>query len=271
MLHKLKILNKNSSYSRLKNYKPNDVVTSGDKVWQDSSGLNTPPGENLNDWIDISFDDLDYVEIPTDDATSESHPYVVVIDNEGNSARRNATDFGKVDTIDGIEADENKDVKLGAVRKSDSNVVNSGFELTSENGSVAMSVSDDGYVYFKGNVTYQMTAGEVVDIKQGYGIISNTDYSNIEPSNKLIYAQRKYVDAMQTKATNWTNASQRFSGLLDKSADTTYDKLILLDSDGNAGVKYVNEALNPDTLINILGSATIEQLTAIRLILDRQI
>lgn len=189
--------------------------------------------ENIISWQQaLGVDDLDYVEIPTDDATSESHPYVVVINDKGESAKRNATDFGKVDTIDGIEADENKDVKLGAVRKSDSNVVNSGFELTSENGSVAMSFSDDGYLYFKGNVTYQMTAGEVVDIKQGYGLISNTDYTTIDPTNKLIYAQRKYVDAMQIKPTNWTHAQHRFSGI-PKVSDATYNLFPVFDNNRN--------------------------------------
>lgn len=190
--------------------------------------------QNITQWQNkLGINDLDYIVIPTEDATVESHPYVVVINDKGESAKRNATDFGKVDTIDGIEADENKDVKLGAVRKSDSNVVNSGFELTSENGSVAMSVSDDGYLYFKGNVTYQMTAGEVVDIKQGYGLISNTDYTTIDPTNKLIYAQRKYVDAIQIKPTNWTNPSQRFSALPNKSADATYNLFPVFDSNKN--------------------------------------
>ena len=73
--------------------------------------------QNITQWQNkLGINDLDYVVIPTEDATVESHPYVVVIDDEGKSAKRNATDFGKVDTIDGIEADENKNIALGAVR-----------------------------------------------------------------------------------------------------------------------------------------------------------
>jgi len=82
----------------------------------------------------LGIDDLDYVEIPTENAAENSHPYVVVINDEGKSAKRNATDFGKVDTIDGIEADENKNIALGAVRKSESNTVTDDFSINQENG-----------------------------------------------------------------------------------------------------------------------------------------
>lgn len=72
--------------------------------------------------------------------------------------------------------------------------------------------------------------------------------------------------------TNWESPQQRFSGLVDKSADATYNKVMVLDSDGKAGMKDVNEAyLNPDTLINILESATTEQIITIREILYPQI
>lgn len=200
-------------------------------VTNDATSL-TP--QNVTAWQNkLGINDLDYVVIPTEDATVESHPYVVVIDNEGNSARRNATDFGKVDTIDGIEADEDKNVALGALRKSTINKVSDQFSIESENGSSSVTFNGDGYTYFTGNVTYQMINDEVVDIKSGYGVVASKDYSSIEPANKFVYAQRSYVDAMQTKPTHWTNAQQRMSALPDKSADATYNRLIGIDSNGN--------------------------------------
>ncbi|MDH1880919.1 hypothetical protein N5D90_00005, partial [Empedobacter sp. GD03797] len=109
--------------------------------------------QNITQWQNkLGINDLDYVVIPTEDATVESHPYVVVIDNEGKSARRNATDFGKVDTIDGIEADENKDVKLGAVRKSESNTVTADFSMQQENG-VFVSIGLNGLKVGFGGIT----------------------------------------------------------------------------------------------------------------------
>ena len=72
--------------------------------------------QNITQWQNkLGINDLDYVVIPTEDATVESHPYVVVIDNEGNSARRNATDFGKVDKVMGVAADGNKNVDISGI------------------------------------------------------------------------------------------------------------------------------------------------------------
>ncbi|MDM1548696.1 hypothetical protein HX096_12615 [Empedobacter falsenii] len=69
--------------------------------------------QNITQWQNkLGINDLDYVVIPTEDATVESHPYVVVIDAEGKSAKRNATDFGKVDTVMGVAADGNKNVDI---------------------------------------------------------------------------------------------------------------------------------------------------------------
>ncbi|MDH1602554.1 hypothetical protein [Empedobacter sp. GD03739] len=200
--------------------------------------------DNVLSWQQkLGVDDLDYVEIPTENATENSHPYVVVINDEGKSAKRNATDFGKVDTIDGIEADEDKNVALGALRKSTINKVSDQFSIESENGSSSVTFNDDGYAYFTGNVTYQMINDEVVDIKSGYGVVASKDYSSIEPANKFVYAQRSYVDAMQTKPTHWTNAQQRMSALPDKSADATFNRMPIMDSAGNMGVSPIKNVL----------------------------
>ena len=72
--------------------------------------------ENVISWQQaLGIDNLDYVEIPTENATEQSHPYVVVIDDEGNSAKRNAKEFGKVDKIMGVSPDENKNVDISGV------------------------------------------------------------------------------------------------------------------------------------------------------------
>lgn len=96
----------------------------------------------------LGVDDLDYVEIPTETATENSHPYVVVIDDAGKSAKRNSTDFGKKYKVMNIEPDGN----------------------------------------------------------------DNFDFSGVP--------------------MNWTNSSHRFSGLVDKSADATFNQFALFDRNG---------------------------------------
>ena len=60
------------------------------------------------------------------------------------------------------------------------------------------------------------------------------DFRNF--TNVPNFAQASNVFA-KDEATNWTNASQRFSGLVDKSTDATYNKVMVLDADGKAGTK----------------------------------
>lgn len=101
--------------------------------------------------------------------------------------------------------------------------------------------------------------------QNGLVLAPTTNNALIEANNKAV-TTKEFVDNKISNfslSTNWTSSQQRFSGLKDKSADATYNKVMVLDNDGNAGVKDV---LNPDTLINILESATTDQIAAIRAI-----
>ena len=203
--------------------------------------------ENVTAWQNaLGVDDLNYVEIPTTDATAESHPYVVVIDAEGNSAKRNATDFGKVDTIDGIEADDEKDVKLGAVRKTESNEVLPSFDFHQANGAY-VSIDADGVKVSKGGI-YSLYKPESI---KPFNQVPGAAYQFQEllfPKRTATGTEEKvyhitYVNGVKANengkadiwgvANNWTSASQRFSGLTDKSADATYNLFPVFDSNKN--------------------------------------
>ena len=79
MQHKIKLLNKEENWHRLRNYKPNDTVNHNNKLWQNVTGLNSEPNDTSNDWVDI------------------------------NLGVAGATDI----TVNGINPDNNKNIKVG--------------------------------------------------------------------------------------------------------------------------------------------------------------
>lgn len=61
--------------------------------------------------------------------------------------------------------------------------------------------------------------------------------SNIENNPKAV-TTKEFVDNKISNfslPTNWTNSSQRFSGLPNKTLDSTYKRILVLDENGNAG------------------------------------
>lgn len=234
--------------------------------------------QNITQWQNkLGINDLDYVVIPTEDATVESHPYVVVIDDEGKSAKRNATDFGKVDTIDGIEADENKDVKLGAVRKSESNEVEAGFDLHQKDGA-SIGVDANGLKVYKGGITATFgTTSIYVD-----NLVPDAAYKFQEilfPKRAVKNVEEKvypvtYIQGVKADETgrvdisgiawNYTSPSIRYSGIVDKSADATFNALMGLDSNGYLG--KITQLAN--LLEKTLQSTTPEQATRIGQLLN---
>lgn len=205
----------------------------------------------------LGVDDLDYVEIPTENAAENSHPYVVVIDDAGKSAKRNATEFGKVDTIDGIEANENKDVKLGAVRKSESNTVTDDFSMQQENGAYVSIASNGLKVGFGGITATYGTSSISVD-----NLVPDSAYKFQEllfPKRAVKNTEEKvypvtYVQGVKADETgrvdisgvawNYTNPSIRYSGIVDKSADATFNRMSAFDANGN-----LNYVTNPYQLL----------------------
>ena len=55
MQHKIKLLNKEENWHRLRNYKPNDTVNHNNTLWQNVTGLNSEPNDTSNDWVDINL------------------------------------------------------------------------------------------------------------------------------------------------------------------------------------------------------------------------
>ena len=252
------------------NNKIGDVILKTSDLENDSDyttnlKLNQERGER------ISGDNLK-LDKPTTSGTTTTHPNIVGVDDLGNSAKLKATDFGKVDTIDGIEADENKDVKLGAVRKSKSNEVEAGFDLHQKDGA-SIGVDVNGVNVFKGGITATFgTTSIYVD-----NMVFDADYKFQEilfPKRAVKNVEEKvypvtYVQGVKADETgrvdisgipwNYTSSNIRYSGILDKSADATYNQLLGVDSNGNAAKVGLN------AITNAMAKSTDAQKDAFRL------
>lgn len=246
--------------------------------------------DNVLSWQQkLGVDDLDYVEIPTENATENSHPYVVVINDEGKSAKRNANDFGKVDTVNEIEPDENKNVNIGlkevlSIDNEDlSQSINVSTLKTTSNleedvyknrpTSLTLGYSITGFTTID-DVKYT-TDGSIIDFSdnrtgRSLMLVSDTlKYQNVtlilptEKSGVLALTSDIKIKTINNQepdaqgnvdisgvAMNWTNSSHRYSGILDKSADATFNNLLGVDSNGNlAKVNGKNVFINqPDNL-----------------------
>ncbi|QES92171.1 hypothetical protein F0358_05275 [Empedobacter brevis] len=267
--------------------------------------------DNVLSWKQkLGVDDLDYVEIPTENATENSHPYVVVINDEGKSAKRNANDFGKVDTVNEIEPDENKNVNLGLDDvlskgntsdksiKLESSTSTESFTSTYSNGWLSFSRTNNNILvpkytssfaaeYFELNQKNQDNSGGIsATLRPGYLLLRDFSTTTGRTENSIQYTEKtislsksKFVNDvdvtnkielaldpsfgsinpgdsnanftayLQKKSgtlaylsdltnvfnlpTNWTHPQQRFSGIVDKSADATYNIFPVLDSNGN--------------------------------------
>ena len=229
--------------------------------------------QNITQWQNkLGINDLDYIVIPTEDATVESHPYVVVINDKGESAKRNATDFGKVDTIDGIEADENKDVKLGALRKSQSNEVEDGFNLHKKDGA-SIGIDEQGLKVSRGGI-YSILKSESIFVENQVPGAAYRFQELLFPKRTQLSVEEKvypatYINGVKANengkadiwgvANNWTNASQRFSSLVSKHNDATFNRLLGMDVSGN-----INEVGLP-ALTNEMSKSTDAQKDAWRI------
>ena len=170
---------------------------------------------------------------------------------------RAANSSGKVDTIDGVEADENKDVKLGAVRKSESNEVEAGFDLHQKDGA-SIGVDVNGVNVFKGGITATFgTTSIYVD-----NLVPDAAYKFQEilfPKRAVKNVEEKvypvtYVQGVKADETgrvdisgipwNYTSSNIRYSGILDKSADATYNQLLGVDSNGYVAKVGLNAVTN---------------------------
>lgn len=248
--------------------------------------------DNVLSWQQkLGVDDLDYVEIPTENATENSHPYVVVINDEGKSAKRNANDFGKVDKVNNLTPDVNKNINIGlkevlSIDNEDlSQSINVSTLKTTSNleedvyknrpTSLTLGYSITGFTTIDG-VKYT-TDGSIIDFSdyrtgRSLMLVSDTlKYQNVtlilptEKSGVLALTSDIKIKTINNQepdaqgnvdisgvAMNWTNPSQRFSGLADKSADATFNRFALFDSSGNLS----NSEKAITAFIKTLNSAT---------------
>ena len=72
---------------------------------------------------------------------------------------------------------------------------------------------------------------------------AKSDFGKVDKVMGVSPDANKNVD-ISGVAMNWKNASQRFSGLLDKSADATYNQLLGVDSNGNIAKVGLNAVTN---------------------------
>ncbi|MGU9939341.1 hypothetical protein ACTS9D_11980 [Empedobacter brevis] len=293
--------------------------------------------DNVLSWKQkLGVDDLDYVEIPTENATENSHPYVVVINDEGKSAKQNANDFGKVDTVNEIEPDENKNVNIGLDDvlskgntsgksiKLESSTSTESFTSTYSNGWLSFSRMNNNILvpkytssfaaeYFELNQKNQDNSdGLSTTLRPGYLLLRDFSTTTGRTENSIQYTEKtislsksKFVNDvdvtnkidlaldpsfgsinpgdsnanftayLQKKSgtlaylsdltnvfnlpTNWTHTQQRFSGLVSKHNDATYNRLLGMDANG-----YVNEVGLP-ALTNEMSKSTDAQKDAYRL------
>ena len=153
---------------------------------------------------------------------------------------------------------------FGAVRKSESNEVEAGFDLHQKDGA-SIGVDANGLKVFKGGITATFgTTSIYVD-----NLVPDAAYKFQEilfPKRAVKNVEEKvypvtYIQGVKADDTgrvdisgiawDYTNPSIRYSGIVDKSADATYNVFPILDGNGNlakASNSY-NALLNSLTLM----------------------
>ena len=112
------------------------------------------------------------------------------------------------------------------------------------------------------------------------GLVTTPTASNNEiENNPKAVTTKEFVDNKISNfslPTNWSNPSVRYSGILDKSVDATYNKTLVVDNNGNmaynkdvTGVLYndksyylKNRNLRPDLYTPTIGEYAVELVTA---------
>lgn len=131
MQHKIKLLNKEDSWHRLRNYKPNDTVNHNNKLWQNVTGLNSEPNDISKDWFDITL------------------------------GVAGATDL----TVNNIESDENNNISIGLddVAKQGS-TINRTVTVSQNGGKLDLFGTNNGGAIYKdplGDSSYLISGGIV--------------------------------------------------------------------------------------------------------------
>ena len=236
-----------SDFEKVKsvNSKTGDVVLKTSELENDS-GYTTNFKLNQERSERISIDNLK-VDKPTTDGTVISHPNIVGVDDLGNSAKLKATDFGKVKSVNGKEGD--------VILKTSDLQNDSDYTTNNKlNKEIQDRISADNLKLDKPTTN---NTNQFVILGDG-STAPKTEFGKVDKVMGVAPNANKNVD-ISGVAMNWTNASQRFSGLVDKSADATYNRLLGMDVNGN-----LNEVGLP-TMTNEMSKATDSQKDAWRL------
>ena len=189
---------------------------------------------------------------PLENATDQ---YVIL----GDGTTSPKSDFGKVDTVNNIPPDENKNVNVDL-----DNILSKGnTSVTKEirvRGLRLKSLFEEGFPSFRPNllnIQDNIYSGNI--IIDGETILVNgfcINFSDTRTNNNLYVVPENLTSSTRTlilptkkdgkialtsdiqsifsQATNWTNPSQRFSSLVSKHNDATYNRLLGMDANGNA-------------------------------------
>ncbi|WP_291121380.1 hypothetical protein [Empedobacter sp. UBA7248] len=95
------------------------------------------------------------------------------------------------------------------------------------------------------------------------GLVTAPTVNNVDiENNSKALTTKEFIENKISNfplPTNWSHSSQRFSGLLDKSADATYNNLLGIDSNGNVAKVGLN------ALTNVMAKSSDAQKEAFRL------
>ena len=164
--------------------------------------------------------------------TNNTPDYVLLAD--GSTAPK--SDFGKVDTVMGVQAGANKNVDISSVAMNWTNA--------SQRWSALLNKS--------GEDTYNKVMVLDADGKAGTKDASDLG-KNFANTDLVVNTNRKHTGTASVEFGMpfiCSNTSVRYSGLLDKSADATYNQLLGVDSNGYAakvGLNAVTNAMSKST------------------------
>ena len=257
MQHKIKLLNKEENWHRLRNYKPNDTVNHNNKLWQNVTGLNSEPNDTSNDWVDINLGvsekDLESkLDKPT---TNNTNQFVIL--GDGSTAPK--SDFGKVKSVNGQTGDvilktsdlqNDSDYTTNAIltahtsnKANPHNVTKSQIGLgdvdNTSDLNKPISTATQTELNKKLDKPTTNNTPEYVLLADG-STAAKSDFGKVDKVMGVAPDANKNVD-ISGVAMNWTNASQRWSALPNKSGGDTYNKVMVLDADGKAGTKDVSD------------------------------
>ena len=198
----------------------------------------------------ISGDNLK-LDKPTTDGTVISHPNIVGVDDLGNSAKLKASDFGKVKSVNGKEGDVI--LKTSDLENDSDYTTNATLTAHTSNKTNPHNVTKEqiglGNVDNTSDLNKPISTATQIELNKkinkpttnntpDYVLLADgstapkSDFGKVNKVMNVAPDANKNID-ISGVAMNWTNSSQRFSRLLDKSADATYNKVAVLDSANN--------------------------------------